>query len=59
MRPKSVINTPKQDKEHPCHFYMGDPPPPTTPWPEDFRLYDEACRENSENNVRQGLSYMT
>ena len=23
MRPKSAIYTPKQDNEHPSHFYMG------------------------------------
>lgn len=52
---KSVINTLKQDKEHPHHFYMGDPHHPQA-W---FRLYDKASTESSENNVQQGLSYMT
>ena len=55
MRLKSVINTLKQDKEHAHHFYMGDLHHPLA-W---VRLYDKASRESSENNVRQGLSYMT
>ena len=55
MRRKSVINTLKQDKEHPHHFYTGYPHHPLA-W---VRLYEKASGESSENNVRQGLSYMT
>ena len=51
MRLKSVVNTLKQNKEHPHHFYMGDPHHPLA-W---FRLYDKASGESSENNVQQGF----
>ena len=43
MRPKSSINNPKRDDEHPRHFHTGVPPPPR----------EEYCFVRTANFIRE------